>query len=233
MGGAAQWDGERRVWAGERDVLAVDLPGFGAAADRPVCTDIGAFARHVLAEADRAGHERFHLLGHSMGGMVVQEMAALAPHRIDRLVLYGTAASGDLPDRFEPFEVSKRRAAQDGVAASADRIAANWFARGAHAPAYRATAALARRAHPDAVQAGFDAMRGWSRRDDAARIASPTLIVWGERDRTYGWTQTEYLWRAVPRASLCVLPDCGHAAHCDAPDLFRTAVGRFLRDAPH
>src|SRR5690606_29151668 len=48
------------------------------------------FAQDLLALADQLGWARFSLVGHSMGGMIAQEMALRAPDRIERLVLMDT-----------------------------------------------------------------------------------------------------------------------------------------------
>ena len=89
MGGSAQWDGQV---AGLPDVpvIALDLPGYGKNSHMTACHDIVDFARWALDELTRQNVARFHLLGHSMGGMIAQEMATLAPDRVERLVLYGT-----------------------------------------------------------------------------------------------------------------------------------------------
>lgn len=230
MGGSAQWEAQRTAFA-DREVFAVDLPGFGARAGEAAPTTIPGFAEAALAEIDAAGIGAFDLLGHSMGGMVVQEMAVRAGDRVLRLVLYATARSGDLPGRFETFETSKRRAAEDGAAATARRMSANWFAAGADDPAWPACAALAERASSQAIAAGLDAMAAWEGIGTLGGIACPALVLWGDRDHTYSWRETEALWRGLPGSSLAVVPGAGHAVHLEAPALFNALLARFLDGA--
>ena len=64
----------------------------------------------MLDQLDALGVDRFNMLGHSMGGMIVQEVARLAGTRIDKLILYSTGAQGVLPGRFETIAQSKARA---------------------------------------------------------------------------------------------------------------------------
>lgn len=229
MGGSAQWRRQVEVLGGGRDVIAVDLPGFGRNRDQEAPNTIAGFAAFVFEELDRRGVGSFHLLGHSMGGMIVQEMTAMAPHRIERLMLYGTAAAGNLPGRFETFEESKRRVDADGVRATARRISATWFLAGEADRGYEDCAAVAELSSRQALVAGLNAMRSWSRVDDLPAIPCPTLIVWGEADRTYGWPQIEQLWRNVPRASLAVVPGCAHAVHLEKPEIFNALLADFLR----
>lgn len=218
LGGAAQW--------GDLDArFAVDLPGFGARADEPPLSRIEDMAAWVLETIEA---ERFHLLGHSMGGMIVQEMVHQAPHRVEKLVLYATGARGLLPGRFEPIEVSMARAEAEGAEATARRIAATWFLQGAAAAGYQTTAEIAAQAHLPAVLAGLAAMRDWSGEDRLSRIAQETLVIWGDGDRTYPWAQIETLWRGIANSHLAVLPAAAHAVHLEQPELFHAILKGFL-----
>ena len=73
-------------------VVAPDLRGHGASADppRPQDYSLALFEADVLALADDLGWDRFVLLGHSMGGMISQEIALHQPGRLDGLVLMDT-----------------------------------------------------------------------------------------------------------------------------------------------
>lgn len=228
MGGSLQWTSQREALDRHLNVLTVDLPGFGENAETDAPNKISHYAMWVLDTLQQQGIERFHLLGHSMGGMIVQEMIALAPERIDRLVLYGTGAAGILPGRFEPIDTSKRRAQEDGAKATARRIAATWFLAREDAPAFEDCASIAERTRLQAIVAGLDAMQGWSGESRLPGIRSSTLVVWGDHDRTYPWCQTEQLWRTISDASLAVIPNCAHAAHLEKPDIFNRIIGDFL-----
>ena len=102
LGGSDQWHLQGSLFK-KRQVVCVDLPGFGKNAGMPAIDRIEGFSEWVLAELASQGIGRFDLLGHSMGGMIVQEMVRMAPNSVRRLVLYGTGAVGELPGRFEPI----------------------------------------------------------------------------------------------------------------------------------
>ena len=231
LGGSVQWSAELASLGSDFDVIAPDLAGYGDASDRAAPGEIAAHARAVLDTLDALGIERFHLLGHSMGGMVVQEMVHQAPHRVQRLVLYATAALGSIPGRFETMQRSRERLVEEGGERVARRISATWLLDREASGAWPGLAALALRAGAQAARAGLDAMEGWDGRDRLASIGSPTLVVWGESDRTYGWPLIEQLWRTIPGASLAVLPACAHALHLERPALFHALVRDFLRPA--
>ncbi|MFT7596929.1 MAG: 2-hydroxy-6-oxonona-2,4-dienedioate hydrolase [Paracoccaceae bacterium] len=225
MGGSRQWQGQAAALAGF-GVVTVDLPGFGQHAQLEALDNIVGFAKWVLDDLRARGIGRFHLIGHSMGGMVAQEMVARAPDRVDWLVLYGTGANGVLPGRFETIETSKLRARAEGSQATARRIAAMWFLEREEAAAYEDCAAIAEQSGLQAILAGLDAMQGWSGAERLADIETRTLVIWGDRDRTYPWSQIEQLWQSIPGASLAVIPGCAHATHLEKPGLFN----RVLRD---
>lgn len=227
MGGSQQWQSQTKAFMGF-NVVSVDLPGYGKNVHLEALESISDLATWVLEELMLRKVERFHLVGHSMGGMVAQDMIAQAPERIDRLVLYGTGASGDLPGRFEPISTSKRRALDDGSKATARRIAGTWFLNGEDAIAYEGCAQIAQCSSMQAIHAGLDAMSIWNGVENLPQIQSRTLIVWGDNDRTYSWGQTEQLWKSIPNASLAVIPDCAHAAHLEKPEMFNMILNDFL-----
>jgi len=70
-------------------IVALDLPGHGLSAHRPVGVGyaIQDYVLDVLAAADQLGWARFGLLGHSMGAIVGVIAAAALPERIERLAL--------------------------------------------------------------------------------------------------------------------------------------------------
>lgn len=228
MGGSRQWADQCKALGQEYEVIALDLPGYGDNAHLQAPDSIKGFAAWTLDDLSNRGIKQFHLLGHSMGGMIVQEMVAQAPERVDRLVLYGTGAAGVLPGRFESIQTSQQRASADGPRATARRIAATWFLHFEAATAYEGCAAIAECTSLQAILAGLDAMHGWNGVDHLPAIRAKTLVLWGDHDRTYPWSQTEQLWQSINGASLAVLPDCAHAVHLEKPGLFNQLLGEFL-----
>ena len=228
MGGRSQWDPQVPALSPHYDLITLDLPGFGRNAHLPVLDNIGGFADWVIAQLRQQGVTRYHLLGHSMGGMIVQEMARRDREGIDRLILYGSGSVGVLPGRFETIDQSKRRAREDGPIATARRIAATWFLEREKAAAYEACAEIAEQSAPAAIPAGLDAMQGWAGSDFLPDITSQTLVLWGDGDRTYPWDQTYTLWKGIPAAGLAVVPGCAHAVHLEKPQIFNQLVLDFL-----
>ena len=228
LAGAGIWRKQIDFFRGRFDVLAPNLPGFGDSAHLTAPDTINDFAAQVLDGLQEQGIERFHLLGHSMGGMIVQAMAARAPNRIASLVLYGTGPVGTLPDRFETIEASRRRLETEGIEKTVRQIAATWFLEGDAAAGYEACVDLGLKASMQAALASLAAWETWDGRPDLNAIKADTLVVWGDRDRSYGWQQPEALWRGIADSSLAVVPGCAHNVHMEKPDMFNSIIGDFL-----
>ncbi|MDH3632118.1 MAG: alpha/beta hydrolase [Gammaproteobacteria bacterium] len=228
LGGSPQWANQADVFSRHFNVITLDLPGFGLNNEMEAPQTIRGFATYALNELDRLGISNFHLVGHSMGGMIVQEMVTLAPERVDHLVLYGTGPVGLMPGRFETIDESRCRLTEEGVETTGRRIAATWFLHGENAHQYRICAELAMMASLQAALAGLAAMEAWSGISSLPDIATPTLVLWGDGDRAYQWSQPEQLWREITNAQLAVVPGCSHAVHLEKPQLFNALLANFL-----
>jgi len=228
MGGSRQWGGYVTDLQKRFELISVDLPGFGTNAHLPPIHSIGGYADWVVQHLRDLGVKGYHLLGHSMGGMIAQEIALRDSAQVDRLVLYATGSIGVLPGRFESIAESKRRAEQDGPAATARRIAATWFLDREAADGYGLCAAIAAQTRLAAINAGLDAMQSWSGGQNLKHIRQETLLLWGDRDRTYPWAQIQSLWEGISNASLAVVSKCAHAIHAENPVFFQQLVNDFL-----
>ena len=217
----AQLDGARRV-------LAPDLPGHGLAAQRtasfPACT------AYVRALADGP----FQLGGYSMGGRIALATALAYPGMVERLVLVGSS-----PGIADEAERARRRSADDALAERIERIgveafATEWGAQPLFAgqPDRVAAAANADRLRntPEGLAA---ALRGlgtgvmtplWDRLPE---LTMPVALLAGERDEKFR-AIAERMAERIPHAQVHVVPDAGHAAQLERPDV----VAGYLRSGP-
>ena len=81
------WDGVIKSLGEDFRTLTLDLPGHGRSAPIREPYSLARFAADVLATMDRAGMERAHVVGFSLGGLIAQQIALAAPERVDRLAL--------------------------------------------------------------------------------------------------------------------------------------------------
>ena len=93
----------------KKRVITPSLPGFGKSNKAKSKNNINDMAKTILSCLKEKNIDKFFLLGHSMGGMIVQEMTKLAGEKINKLICYGTGPVGDIPNRFETMNESRDR----------------------------------------------------------------------------------------------------------------------------
>lgn len=228
LGGTGYWTplvtGVRHVL----DVVAVDLPGFADSARIPAPDSLSGYGDSVVEVMDHLGLRKFSVLGFSMGGMIAQQMALDHPFRIQKLVLYGSAALGNLPHRFESWDASIARIEREGVEPTADKTVATWFVDGTSHPYYPVCREACRGAHAPSCITVIRAMQGWDNRPRLADLKLPTLVMVGDKDRSTRVSDSIVLWEGIKGSQLCVLPACAHGAHMEKPDLFNRVLTDFL-----
>ena len=109
LGSSKMWEPQIEFLKKNYRVVTPDLPGFGKSNKAKSYNNIYDMAQIILDCLKEKKIEKFYLLGHSMGGMIVQEMAKLAGERIIKLICYGTGPVGDIPGRFETMEESRKK----------------------------------------------------------------------------------------------------------------------------
>jgi 3-oxoadipate enol-lactonase len=189
-----------------------------------------------VALFDARGVEQAVVIGHSMGGMVAQELVASFPDRVAALVLYATtpafgAAGGDwqrqfLEGRLRPLDEGKTPA-DLAPALVAGIVGDEPDPRGVE-QAVACMSAIS----VDAYRAALHCLVTFDRRDSLAGIRCPTLALAGERDRVVSPAIVERMARAIPGASYRVLAGAGHLANLERPAAFDAALEGFLASLP-
>jgi pimeloyl-ACP methyl ester carboxylesterase len=187
-------------------------------------------AGDVEALAAQVGFDRYHLVGHSLGGMVAQEIALRSGARLLSLTLEDTVHDFAL-GRSEPvrriFGARLRLAEEQGMAAVA-RLPAP--PRPPHHPREREERERARLAQMslEGFVGGWQALCGWPGTQRRAHaIRTPTLVIHGELDAPV-IAGSRWLAGAIPGARLEVVPEAGHSPQLERPELFNAALRRLL-----
>jgi 3-oxoadipate enol-lactonase len=230
--------------AGYRAV-AWDMPGYGHSAPiqpyafKGLAQSCIQLIESLLNDDDNGA---ITLLGHSMGGMVAQEVIARRPDLICRLVLSGTSpAFGRKPDGtvaevWSAKFVSDRQAPLDAGKTMAD-IAAVLVPQMVGPGALPAGAALAEHCMTGVSAATYrralEALVTFDRQADLARIAVPTLLLAGGFDKSAPPSVMKAMAQAIVGSQYAELPGIGHLANLEAPDEFDGTVLAFLADNIH
>ncbi|MGH8968625.1 MAG: alpha/beta fold hydrolase [Actinomycetes bacterium] len=254
LGGAStNWTDLMGLLQDRIDAVAPDLPGFGWSPP-PDDADysLGAHARVVTRLIEDGGRAPVHLMGNSLGGTVSTLVAAARPDLVRTLTLVSPAlpvylpraSNAHLPALAAPF-VGQRLARRLGRFPVEQRVRATLalcFADPSTVPAQRVREAVeeaSRRARlPYESDAMLASLRGllsaYFRRGAASlwatagRVQAPTLLVYGQRDRLVDPRTAMRAARTFPANRLLVLPDSGHVAQMEHPEVVAQAVRRHL-----
>jgi pimeloyl-ACP methyl ester carboxylesterase len=212
-----------------------DLPGYRGKRLDGALTFPG-LAATLAADLDALGIERAVVLGHSIGGMVAQELAATRPHRLRALVLSATTSVFGSRDGSFQREFVKARLAPLDARRSMAEMAAEVTPRlvGSRAAAEAAPEAVRLMSEvPDATfRAAVACLVTFNRRAEAGRIGVPTLLIAGEEDTNAPLKTMSRMAEAIPGARLEVLRGIGHLAPLECPDRYADIVRRFLAGLP-
>lgn len=191
----------------------LDLAGFGRGQLPPEAWGAAEYARWVIGYLDFAALERVHLIGHSFGGRLSIVIGAEFPNRVEKIVLTSSAGVLGPPGL------------RDGLIKAGKLIFKLPILRALQQP----IRSLARAAigSDDLKSAG--ALEPTFRRvvkEDllpyAARIAAPTLLIWGDQDQSTPLWQARKLEQTIPDAGLVIFQGAGHFAYQERlPDFVR------------
>jgi len=182
--------------AGRWRLIVPDLRGHGRSSNPGGVFTHAQCARDVTALLDHLGVARFRAVGMSLGGNTLLHMASRQPDRAAAMVL--VSATMHYPAQARAI---MRQMTEEG------RSPAEWAEmRGRHAHGDDQIRTLWRNARAfadDHEDMAFTPPR-------LATITTPTLIVYGDRDPLYPVEMAVDMYRAIPNASLCVVPGGGH-----------------------
>jgi poly(3-hydroxyalkanoate) depolymerase len=226
------WQPLVRELAGDRELIAFDLPGTGCSARPRWPLRMPQLARLVTELLDELGHEQLDVLGYSLGGIVAQELAHRTPGRIRRLILCATTPGlpSVPPDPFvtalmlTPARYWNRQLAELILPI----IAGGRTAR-----------------DPGVLQAGLEkrlvqppsalgylyqlyALSGWSSHPWIRTVAHEALVLHGDRDPVVPLVNGRYLADALPNGRLQVVEGAGHLFLLDEPASVVPALASFL-----
>jgi pimeloyl-ACP methyl ester carboxylesterase len=228
------------AFAGDREVILFNNTGV-ASSSGIVPDTIEAMARDAITFTDALGLTTIDVVGHSMGGLVAQEVALARPDLVRRLVLIGTGPRGGegigarpdwvgklfarkyqrqedmwLPILFAPTRTSQAagRGYIERIVARADRdtpVSDQSIA------AQRAAIA----AYGAAKDPSYANLKG---------LELPVLVVNGTDDIIIPTINSYILQQFLPDAELILYPDAGHGSHFQYPGLFVRHARIFLDD---
>src|SRR5512133_2811699 len=211
--------------------VAWDMPGYGHSAP------IEPYTFKGLAQSCIALIESLHcgdvaLVGHSMGGMVAQEVMARRPELVSKLVLCGTSPSFGKPDGGWQREfIAQRTAPLDegkSMAQLAETLVPQMVGPGSLPEGVRLATHCMSLVPASTYRRALEALVSFDRRADLPRIQVPTLVVAGEHDRNAPPAVMKKMADAIPNSTYLVMRGVGHLQNLEAPDEFDALLLNFL-----
>jgi len=225
-GGLTAEDPFLQALAAKHHVYAPLVPGYGDSDEAPEIRDMLDFTLHSWDVVEALGCKDPILAGHSMGGMIAAEMAAVAPNDVSRLALIAPAGLWDdahpVADVFStlPFEMPALLF-HDAEAGAAMLTAG----RNVEDPGFLQTYLVT-----NARQLGMAGRilfpipeRGLAQR--LYRIKAKTVIVWGDSDRLISPTYAHAFKKGIAGAQLVSIPEAGHMVTVEKPAAVVEAIG--------
>ena len=227
--------GSSKMWKPQIDffkyhfrVITPDLPGFGRSNKAKSHNSIQSIANLLLDRLEEKKIDKFHLLGHSMGGMIVQEMAKKSGGKISKLVCYSTGPRGEMPGRFETVDQSRENIKKNGLEVTAKNIAQTWFVLGEKAKYFDLCLEAGTQTSIEAADNALIAIKNWDGVKNLQDIKNNTLIIWGDKDKSYNLGQVQTLEKNISDSNLVIFKGCAHNVHLEQPDQFNHTIKDFL-----
>jgi pimeloyl-ACP methyl ester carboxylesterase len=217
--------GDSRLWRRQVEalqprfeVVAPDLPGFGAT---PMPHEPFSFVDVV------AGFLPAALVGNSLGGIVALRTALVHPDRVSKLVLVDAGLpTWDWTEEMRDYWAAEEAAIDAGDLDAATEINLSFWVAPEHHDEVRPQQRLAlelQTAHeePDVL---------WPEMGPLSSLTMPTLVVAGELDKGDYRVIAQHLAEEIPHAELAVVPGAGHLVGLDRPDVLNALLLGFLAD---
>jgi pimeloyl-ACP methyl ester carboxylesterase len=236
------WEGWVSALKKQRRVISFDLPGFGLTGPFSGQYPAGdyhaaAYARFVIDLLDALKLQQVVLAGNSLGGEIAWRVAALAPQRVQRLILVD-AGGYDIAPVSTPIglmiaQVPLLSRLMEHILPRPVIVAS---LREVYGDPNRVGEALVDRYFELALRDGNRHALGLrlqqaERGADSAQIATlrlPTLILWGRRDRLIPLAAGERFAAQIPGSRLVVFDTLGHVPQEEDPALSVAPVRAFL-----
>jgi 3-oxoadipate enol-lactonase len=234
-GNRSNWERQVAYFATRFCAVAWDARGYGASDDPPHSLKFADYADDLARLLDNLDADRAHLVGLSMGGMILQDFHGRYANRVATLALVDTSAGfGNasvevrrdfLAHRLDPLE---RGLTPADIAPTVVEVL---VAKSATATARQRLHASIEALRVEPYKQALQAITTTDFRAVLPHINVPTLVIVGDEDVVTPPADAEFLTRAIRGAKLVTIPGAGHLTNIEQPEAFNAALETFL--SPH
>jgi len=223
---------ERELAARGLQAISFDAPGIGQSTPYARPRRMPGIARTVERMLDALGYEHVDVLGVSLGGVVAQQLAHQAPHRVRRLVLAATGPGfGGMPGSprvLLSLATPRRYYQPDYYRRIAGRVYGGAARRDPDALLHGSVARFIERPSLRGYLGQIYAISGWTSMPWLWRLRQQTLVLAGDDDPIVPLVNGRILARCIPHAQLRIVPGGGHLFVLESPASTAALVAGFL-----
>jgi 3-oxoadipate enol-lactonase len=235
IGGAARgWRGQLDTFGDRYHAVAWDMPGYGGSApleDFSIATLADALADFL----QQVGATKPCLVGHSIGGMIVQQLLVKEPRIASAVVLAQTSPAFGRPDGdWQKTFIEARLGPLDRgetMASLAPSLVANLVGDDPDPEGIELARDCMAAVREQSYRASMLALMGFDLRGALKNISAPTLVLSGSKDNNAPAAMMAKMATHIPSASYVELEGVGHLANLERPAAFNAALDRFLRNS--
>ncbi len=224
-GGIEQWSSQVKFFQKQGfKTLAINLPGHGKS-PRLEKISIEKYSKAITTLVSDLQISSLVLVGHSMGGGIVQQLAINGRLKIHAIVLIGTGAKLNVaPTIIEMISNTFNEAMNFlGQYAYSNNIDLKIIEKNER---------LIRSNGKEILLADFEACKNFDQRTEISRITCPTLIICGENDQMTPVKFSTYLHEHIKNSRLEIIPSGGHFIFQEKPDEVNKIILNFLSSIP-
>ena len=232
IGGAARaWRGQLSTFGDRYHAIAWDMPGYGGSA--PLASvSIATLADGLQDFLQQIGATKPVIVGHSIGGMIVQQWLTKFPHSASRVILAQTSpafgkAEGDWQKQFIEARLGPLDRGET-MKTLAPTLVAELVGDDPDAGGME----IARDCMGSVPEASYRAMMlallGFDQRKALGNISVPTLVLSGSKDKNAPAPMMAKMATYIPSATYVELDGAGHLVNLERPNAFNTALDQFL-----
>ncbi len=228
---------DRRAWNGlsalsdSFELMSCDLPGHGETLSPPVPYGIGELSELIAAALRQAGLSKTHVIGHDLGGVVAQHLAANEPGLVGRLVLCATTPTFNDNDQTL-WRQHAAMAREAGAGAIAHSLEPDWFTPeflALNPPALHLMRDSFAACSAEGMALNCEALATADLIDLAGEIYARTLVLVGDSDTLAYREAADWLAQSIAGAKLAIVPHAAHVPMLEQPgwmtDVLRTFLG--------
>jgi len=208
-------------------IYAPDLPGYGLSQPIDEDQDMSKLVEFVEEFSKSLGLQRFHLVGHSVGGAIALHYALAFPHKIEKLVLVSSMYLGkDIAPWVTffsaPIFYKFLAVPAHAFMATVKRLVDVFYAPKEFInPLPRAKIDMSKLIV--ALQQQTTALT-----DQLSELMMPTLLVWGAKDSIIPVSHAYAAAEIIPDCQLEIFDDCGHNVYKEKAGNFSRLLAQFL-----